>query len=170
MMKMKVVVVVFVYLILNPITSSSSMRMDPNYSPIASSSSSSSSSKFSVGRNIFKGLKCTNFVKEEMVDKILDHVNATKAVKITLMKSADFGICVANNFCDCLSLPYPPVMYGCMGVLGLKCMNDAVLKSPYLYSCALACVTSIITTATHTPKLDEKSIGDFCYSKCRKRV
>ncbi|XP_062089821.1 uncharacterized protein LOC133796359 [Humulus lupulus] len=121
-------VVVLVFLMI-PITITST-SIDPTSSAAPSSplfsSSSSSSSAFSVGRNIFKKLKCTDFVKEQMVTKVLDHLKASDAVKKTLKTSAEFGVCVANNFCDCLATPYQPVIYACLAELGLKCMKDAL--------------------------------------------
>ncbi|KAM6602238.1 hypothetical protein CsatA_021847 [Cannabis sativa] len=128
--------VVLIYLVIIPISITSSMRIDPKTTTAAPSSpilvSSSSSKAFSIGkkgRNIIKKLKCTDFLKEEMVTKVLDHLKASDEVKKKLKISAKFGVCVANNFCDCLVVPYQPVVYACLAELGFKCMKNALSNS-----------------------------------------
>ncbi|KAM6585912.1 hypothetical protein CsatB_012914 [Cannabis sativa] len=98
------------------------------WSELSSSSSSSGGGevdKTSLG-SLLHGLKCTDFVKDDMVKHVIEHVNADDSIKCTLKTSAEFGACVANKFCDCLALPYPPLFVGCMSVLGLKCTKDAL--------------------------------------------
>ncbi|KAF4372381.1 hypothetical protein F8388_027054 [Cannabis sativa] len=82
------------------------MRIDPKTTTAAPSSpilvSSSSSKAFSI---------------------------ASDEVKKKLKISAKFGVCVANNFCDCLVVPYQPVVYACLAELGFKCMKNALSNS-----------------------------------------
>ncbi|KAF4399765.1 hypothetical protein G4B88_022848, partial [Cannabis sativa] len=65
------------------------------------------------------------FVKDDMVKHVIEHVNADDSIKCTLKTSAEFGACVANKFCDCLALPYPPLFVGyiTMGYFCHKCEN-----------------------------------------------
>lgn len=101
-------------------------------------------SPFSSPGSIFKRLKCTDFMKEEMVMKVLEHLKAPKVIKRILAKSAKFSVCVANDFCRCLAFPYEPVILGCLAELGLKCMKEAILADVYV--CTLGCANSMVNS------------------------
>ncbi|XP_062086881.1 uncharacterized protein LOC133793580 [Humulus lupulus] len=122
-----------------------------------------------------------------MITKVVEHLNVTENIKHALNKSAEFGVCVANHLCDCLALPYPPVMYACFGALGLKCIKDVLHLSPHLLACALACpnstiigfgatntttiinMNSTVINTNSTLKHDHEALKDFCNNKCKKK-
>ncbi|PON90139.1 hypothetical protein TorRG33x02_141710 [Trema orientale] len=138
-----------------------------HHPPSSSSSSSSAPPPFSSAEDSILGkLKCSDFLKEEMITKVLEHLKAPKFIKTILEKSTKFGICVANKFCNCLTVPYEPVIVGCLVALGLVCMKEAI--SGHVYACTLGCAKSMINSTNHT--LDDEAIGDFCYSKCMRSV
>nr|AVY54513.1 Hum s 3 allergen [Humulus scandens] len=85
-----------------------------------------------------------------MIAEVIKHLNVTENLKHTLNTSADFGVCVANHLCNCMALPYPPVIYACLGGLGFKCMKDALHLTPHLLACALACPNSPIVDTNST--------------------
>ncbi|KAM6602241.1 hypothetical protein CsatA_021850 [Cannabis sativa] len=142
------------------------------WSELSSSSSSGGGEvdKTSLG-SLLHGLKCTDFVKDDMVKHVIEHVNADDSIKCTLKTSAEFGACVANKFCDCLALPYPPLFVGCMSVLGLKCTKDA-LHVHFSPCCtngnATANATTNATTNANATTTDHNlniTMGYFCH-KC----
>ncbi|PON50969.1 hypothetical protein PanWU01x14_219800 [Parasponia andersonii] len=138
-----------------------------DHQPPSSSSSSLAPPTFSSAEDSILGkLKCSDFLKEEMVTKALEHLKAPKFIKAILEKSTKFGICVANKFCNCLMVPDEPVIIGCLVALGLVCMKEAI--SGHVYACTLGCAKSMINSTNHT--LDDEAIGDFCYSKCMRSV
>ena len=143
--------IVLVFIIIPSLMRISHAKAENNYDNNISPSPSDhhqpplAPSPFSSPNDIFKRHDCTDFVKEEMVKKVLEHLKAPETIKAILEKSAKFAICVANDFCRCFALRYEPVVIACLAGLGVKCMKEAI-KGDHVYACTLACAKGMMNT------------------------
>lgn len=128
-------------------TISSLLHQPPSPSNYDQPPSSAPSPLSSPDINKFKKLKCTDFLKEDKIKKVLEHLKAPKIIKKILEKSERFGVCVTNKFCPCLLLGSEPLIIACLTTVGVICMKEAL--SDHTYACTLSCAKSLMINSNH---------------------
>lgn len=98
---------------------------------------------------LFGSKKCPNIMKEQMAERVLNHIHVSKGIKDVLRWNVKFINCVAAKFCVCMKLRFEPLIFGCFAAVGGFCMVTSLKGLDT--DCTLDCVNRI--TANNHPLL-----------------